>query len=687
MSMLRFFRMKLCLPALAFLLTISAALPAADKRPNILFIFTDDHAPHAIGAYGSKINKTPNMDKLAREGMIFHNSFCTNSICGPSRAVILTGKHSHLNGFMTNGNTFDGSQQTFPKLMRKAGYQTAMVGKWHLKTEPTGFDFWEVLIGQGPYYNPPMRTPTGTKKYTGYTTTIITDIALDFLENKRDKEKPFVLMYQHKAPHRNWAPGPGYLNMYDDVTIPEPATLFDKWENRTSAAKTQTMTIERHLSINDLKLNTPRGLTKEQLAVWNTAYGPKNEAFRKAKLEGKALVRWKYQRYIKDYLRCIAAVDDSIGRVLGYLDKEGLADNTIVIYSSDQGFYLGDHGWFDKRWMYEESLRMPLIVRWPGVIKPGTANHHLVQNLDYAETFLDIAGINIPDDMQGRSLLPLFKGESPADWRDSIYYHYLEFPGAHSVRRHYGVRTRTHKLIRYYNIDEWELFDLSKDPDELVSVHGKKEYAAVQKDLEQELSRLQKLYSDNEPEKSGKKKAKNNTKGLKRKARQIKLQKVLHLEKPGAPLPENLDPSAKPLTVGAWCSPESGDGVLIAHGGESTGYSLYLAGGKARFAVRSGGELKEVVGDVKIEAGKRAHIVGTLSATGKLELLVNGTVAGRGAGHLLPSKPFDGLNIGNDVGSLVADYTTPTKLKGTLEDIRIYWGILDAKSLKAWAAK
>ena len=626
------------------------------------------------------------MDKLAREGMIFHNSFCTNSICGPSRAVILTGKHSHLNGFMTNGNTFDGSQQPFPKLMRKAGYQTAMVGKWHLKTEPTGFDFWEVLIGQGPYYNPPMRTPQGNKKYTGYTTEIVTDIALDFLKNKRDKEKPFVLMYQHKAPHRNWAPGPGYLNMYDDVTIPEPATLFDKWENRTSAAKTQTMTIERHLSANDLKLTTPRGLTKEQLAAWNAAYGPKNEAFRKAKLEGKALVRWKYQRYIKDYLRCIAAVDDNIGRVLGYLDDEGLAGNTIVIYSSDQGFYLGDHGWFDKRWMYEESLRMPLIVRWPGVIKPGSTNHHLVQNLDYAETFLDVAGIAIPDDMQGRSLAPLFRGESPADWRDSIYYHYLEYPGAHSVRRHYGVRTRTHKLIRYYNINEWELFDLSKDPDELMSVHGKEEYASVQKDLEGELTRLQKLYADNEPEKSVKK-TKNNSKALKRKARQVKLKKVLHLEKPGGALPKDLDPSAKPLTVGAWCTPESGDGVLIAHGGGSTGYSLYLADGKARFAVRSAGTLKEITSDKKIEIGKRTHIAGTLAATGKLTLLVNGSVAAQGPGHLLPSKPFDGLNVGNDAESPVADYSASTKFNGALEDIRIYWGVLDSKGLKAWAAK
>ena len=681
---MRFSRPKLCLPALAILLSLSAIAGAADKRPNILFIFTDDHAPHAIGAYGSKINKTPHMDRLAREGMIFHNSFCTNSICGPSRAVILTGKHSHLNGFMTNGNSFDGSQQTFPKLMRKAGYQTAMIGKWHLKTEPTGFDFWEVLIGQGPYYNPPMRTPTGTKKYTGYTTSIITDITLDFLKNKRDKEKPFVLMYQHKAPHRNWAPGPDHLNMYDDVTIPEPPTLFDDWENRTSAAKTQTMTIERHLSVNDLKLNTPRGLTKDQLETWNAAYGPKNEAFRKAKLEGKELVRWKYQRYIKDYLRCVAAVDDGIGQILKYLDDEGLADNTIVIYSSDQGFYLGDHGWYDKRWMYEESLRMPLIVRWPGVIKPGGVDRHLVQNLDYAQTFLDVAGIDIPDDMQGRSLLPLFKGESPADWRESIYYHYLEFPGAHSVRRHYGVRTRTHKLIRYYNIDEWELFDLSKDPDELMSVHGKEEYASIQKGLEKEITRLQKLYADNEPEKSVKKR-RDNSRALRRKAKSVQLKKVLHLEKPGGPLPKDLDPSAKPLTVGAWCTPESGDGVLIAQGGASTGYSLYLAGGKARFAIRSGGTLKEVTSAEKIETGKRVHIAGTLAANGKLALLVNGSTVAQGAGHLLPSKPFDGLSVGDDRESLVADYAASTKFKGSLEDIRIYWGVLDSKALKAWA--
>jgi len=302
-------------------------------------------------------------------------------------------------------------------------------------------------------------------------------------------------MYQQKAPHRNWAPGPKYLTMFDDVEIPEPATLFDDYEGRTSAAKVQTMEIDRHMNENDVKLRVPRGLTEEQLKLWNAAYGPKNEAFRAAKLEGKELVRWKYQRYMKDYLRCVQAVDDDIGKVLAYLDKSGLAENTVVIYSSDQGFYLGDHGWFDKRWMYEESLRMPFVVRWPGVIKPGSVNTDLVQNLDFGETFLEIAGADVPDDMQGRSFASLLKGEAPDDWRKSIYYHYYEFPGAHSVARHYGVRTAGYKLIRYYEIDEWELFDLQKDPDELRSVHGQAEYAEVQKNLEAELGRLRERYA------------------------------------------------------------------------------------------------------------------------------------------------------------------------------------------------
>ncbi len=471
----------------------------SSTRPNILFIFTDDHASHAISAYSSKINETPNIDRIANEGMIFRNCFCTNSICAPSRAVILTGKHSHLNGVPTNREKFDGSQQTFPKLLQKAGYQTAMIGKWHLKSDPTGFDFWKVLYGQGPYYNPPLKTPDGREEHTGYTTEILTDVALDWLKNGRDESKPFMLMYQHKAPHRNWQPGPKHLDLYDGVKIPEPNTLFDDYSNRTSAAKTQEMTIEEHLNKSDLKLVPPRNLTPEQLEKWNAAYEPKNAEFREADLEGKELVRWKYQRYIKDYLRCIASVDENVGRVLDYLEESGLEKNTVVIYSSDQGFYLGDHGWFDKRWMYEESLRMPFLVRWPGVIEPGSENNDLVQNLDFAETFLDLAGTEIPKDMQGRSLVPLFKGQSPDDWRDSIYYQYYEFPGAHSVRKHYGVRTERYKLIYYYEIDEWELFDLQKNPEELKSVYTDPNYADVVKRLKAELKRLREKYKVNNP--------------------------------------------------------------------------------------------------------------------------------------------------------------------------------------------
>jgi arylsulfatase A-like enzyme len=321
---------------------------------------------------------------------------------------------------------------------------------------------------------------------------------LDWLKNQRDKDKPFMMMYQHKAPHRNWQPGPKYLHKYDDVTIPEPDNLFDNYEGRGSAARQQDMTIEKTLTAFDLKLTPPRNLTEKQLATWNAAYRPKNEKFRKAKLTGKALVRWKYQRYIKDYLRCIASVDDNVGRVLDYLDKTGLAKNTIVIYSSDQGFYLGDHGWFDKRFMYEESYRMPFMVRWPGVTKPGSVSKALVSNLDFAETFLDIAGTKIPADMQGKSIVPLLKGGSTKDWRKSLYYHYYEFYGnrrsPHMVRRHYGVRTQRYKLIHFYNLDEWELYDLEKDPREMKSVYNNTEYANIVKDLKAEALKLQKQY-------------------------------------------------------------------------------------------------------------------------------------------------------------------------------------------------
>ena len=478
--------------------TAGAATPA--QQPNILFVFTDDHASHAISAYGSVINTTPNLDRLAAEGMLFRNAFVTNSICAPSRAVILTGKHSHLNGIIDNRLEFDGAQVTFPKLLQAAGYETAVIGKWHLKSAPTGFDYWRVLRGQGPYYNPLFLTPEGEVDYTGYTTEIITDLALEWLQNDRDPERPFMLMYQHKAPHRRWEPGPDYLAMYDDVEIPEPTTLFDDHTsgNRTSARLSQDMSIATTMDEIDLKLVAPRSLNDEQLEVWNAAYEPKNEAFRELALEGDDLVRWKYQRYPKDYLRAVAAVDDQLGRVLAYLDDSGLADNTVVVYSSDQGFFLGDHGWFDKRWMYEESFRTPLIVRWPGVTPPASEDSHLVQNLDFAQTFLDIAGVaagTATEEMQGRSLVPLLRGEDPADWRTSIYYHYYEYPAVHSVRRHYGVRTARYKLIHYYNLGEWELFDLEVDPDELVNLYDDPAHADVVADLEAELARLRELYA------------------------------------------------------------------------------------------------------------------------------------------------------------------------------------------------
>ena len=476
---------------------------ASSKQPNILFIFSDDHAYQAISAYGSNRNQTPNLDRLANEGMRFDRAFVTNSICAPSRAVVLTGKHSHLNGQFTNKEPFDGSQQTFPKLLRKAGYQTALFGKWHLKSSPTGFDFWEVLRGQGPYYNPLFLTKKGTKKITGYTTNIITDRTLNWLKNERDKEKPFFLCSWHKAPHRNWLPAPKYMSKYDDRDIPEPETLRDDYENRLSPASTQAMTIDKHMRDDwDLKITPPKELNEDQKKIWNAAYEPKNQAFIKAKLKGDDLLKWKYQRYAKDYLRCIDSVDENIGRLLDYLDQTGLSKNTVVVYSSDQGWYLGEHGWYDKRWMYEESFRTPLLVRWPGTIEPGSVNMDLVQNLDYAQTFLDICKAKQPTDMQGRSLLSLLKGETPEDWRKSIYYQYYEFPGSHNVRRHYGVRNHRHKLIHFYMIDGWELYDLQNDPNEINSVYGEPEYEQIRNVMKKELFRLRKKYlvpEDNRP--------------------------------------------------------------------------------------------------------------------------------------------------------------------------------------------
>ena len=499
--------------------TAGGAEGRGDARPNILFLFSDDHAPHAIGAYGgplAALDPTPEIDRLADQGMLFRNSFCTNSICGPSRAVILTGLHSHRNGFMNNGNRFDGDQRTFPKLLQGAGYKTAMIGKWHLKTDPQGFDYWDVLPGQGDYYNPELISAAGKRRVEGYCTDIVTDLAIEWMDGQRESGEPFLLMCQHKAPHRNWMPALRHLDLFDDIEVPEPATLFDTWEDNASPARHQEMSVARELNpVHDLFFDPQRNwdpeagkaidasgsrnlkrMTPDQLAKWKAGLGDQNAAFAAAAPEGPDLVRWKYQRYIKNYLRTIRGVDESVGRLLAYLDETGLADNTIVVYSSDQGFYLGDHGWYDKRWMYEESLAMPLIVRWPGVTKPGSVNTDLVQNLDYAETFLEAAGVPVPDDMQGRSLVPLLRGEQPTDWRDAIYYHYYEFPSVHMVARHYGIRTDRYKLIRFYQFDEWELYDLEKDPDELRNVYDDPAYRGIATSMAVRLGELRAQYGD-----------------------------------------------------------------------------------------------------------------------------------------------------------------------------------------------
>lgn len=663
--------------------SVGSAVMGADQ-PNILFIFTDDHAYQSIGAYGSKINKTPNIDRIANEGMLFNRCYVTNSICGPMRAVIQTGKYSHLNGFVRNGNRFNGGQQTFPKLLRKAGYETAVVGKWHLASEPQGFDYHEVLIGQGPYYNPTMLKFGERVKHTGYTTHIITDLAMDWLKNKRDKDKPFMLMYQHKAPHRNWEPGPKYLTMYDDVEIPEPATLFDNYEGREKPAHIQDMTISKTMNDRDLKLSPPRGFTEEQLKVWNAAYGPKNEAFRKANLKGKELVRWKYQRYIKDYLRCIAAVDDDIGKVLKYLDESGLSKNTIVIYCSDQGFYLGEHGWFDKRWMYEESLRTPFVVRWPGKIKPGSVNNDIVSPLDFAQTFLDIAGVEQPDDMQGRSLVPIFEGNTPDDWRKYFYYHYYEYPGPHSVRKHYGVTNGRFKLIRYYEpqIDTWELFDLQQDPNEMRSVYRDPAYQEVVKEMTKELRRLQVKYKEPDPEQpienSNQRQLRN---GL---SKYDKVEAVFSLADAKAKHPDKPDVAMKPFIVGAKITPESGDGVVLAQGGGAYGYSLYLKGGKPMFAVRTGSQLALVGAEEALKMGEGVHVAGQLNAKGQLVVLVNGKAVARKRGLVIEKVPAEGLSIGQDTGDAVSEYAPPMPFKGKLSDIRLITGVPKGDVMKQW---
>jgi arylsulfatase A-like enzyme len=478
--------------------TPGVSQPRRGQRPNIIFIMTDDHAAHAIGAYGSRVNKTPHLDRLAREGALFTSVFATNSICTPSRAAILTGQYSHLNG-VTMFNRFDSSRMTVARLLQQGGYHTGMIGKWHLGSDPVGFDQWEILPGQGVYKNPVFYTATGEKTYTGqYATHVITDLALAFIE-QRPREKPFFLMMHHKAPHRPWEPTDAHAGEFAARRIPEPATLWDSYETRTDALHENQQRVAADLTNRDLKLTPPPGLVAEALGKW-LAIKPDSVTIARdgqsVTLTGEALVRWKYQRYMQDYLATLQSVDDSVGRVLEHLDKTGLVKNTMVVYTSDQGFFLGDHGLFDKRFMYEESIRMPFLVRWPSRVKPETRSDALSLNIDFAPTFLDVAGLPSSPDMQGRSLVPLLAGRTPADWRTSMYYRYYHDPGDHNTRAHYGVRTRTHKLIYFWKKDQWELFDLINDPYELHNLYGESGQETLTAGLKAELARLKREVQD-----------------------------------------------------------------------------------------------------------------------------------------------------------------------------------------------
>jgi arylsulfatase A-like enzyme len=485
-------------------LTVALALAAPSAigadRPNILFIMTDDHAAHAIGAYGSRVNETPHLDRLAREGALLQNVFATNSICTPSRAAILTGQYSHMNG-VTVFNRFDSARPTVARLLQQAGYFTGMIGKWHLGSDPAGFDRWEILPGQGAYRNPLFYTATGEKTYTGrYVTDVITDLAIEFLE-KRPAGKPFFLMVHHKAPHRPWEPDPEQAARFAARRIPEPVTFWDSYATRTDALRENRQRVADDLTRRDLKLPPPPGLVGPELTSWLTTKPDSVTIDREGSsvtLTGEALVRWKYQRYMQDYLATVQSVDDGVGRLLGFLDRNGLAKNTMVVYTSDQGFFLGDHGLYDKRFMYEESLRMPFLVRWPAAVKSGTKSGAIALNIDFAPTFLEAAGLPPSSSMQGRSLLPILRGRPPSDWRRSMYYRYYHDPGDHNTRAHYGVRTPTHKLIHFWKKDQWELFDLANDPFELHNLYGEAGQERLTSTLKAELLRVKQAVGDDD---------------------------------------------------------------------------------------------------------------------------------------------------------------------------------------------
>ncbi len=516
---------KIAILILAGIHVVSCNSKIAEKksRPNILFIMSDDHAYQAISAYSNELIQTPNIDRLAKEGAIFTRATVTNSICAPSRAVLLTGKHSFLNGKVDNVMPFDWNQPNFPKLMQANGYQTAMIGKIHLDGIPQGFDFSMVLPGQGNYYNPDFLIEGKKVRKEGYVSDIITETTLDWLKNKRDPEKPFCVLYHHKAPHREWEPAERHFREFTKKTFREPATLFDDYEGRGTAAKTAEMNILKHQNwagdsklypevmnelgiketsgwgINAFNNNTGR-MDDKQKAAWDEVYSPINEDFKKQyqNMTEKELMSWRYQRYMQDYLGTIVGIDEGVGQVLDYLDEAGLAENTIVVYTSDQGFYLGEHGWFDKRFMYEESFRTPLLVRYPKEIKSGTVINDLIQNLDFAPTFLDYAGIEAPAEMQGESFRELVAGKT-TQWRDAVLYTYYEYPSVHMVKRHYGVATNRYKLMHfYYDIDEWEMYDLETDPMEMKNIYNDPAYTDVQEMLHKRLVELREYYGDSD---------------------------------------------------------------------------------------------------------------------------------------------------------------------------------------------
>ncbi|MCL2649685.1 MAG: sulfatase [Candidatus Azobacteroides sp.] len=482
------------------------------QHPNILYIMSDDHAEAAISAYGSSISKlapTPNIDRIANEGAQFLSNYCCNSLSGPSRAAVMTGKHSHANGYMKNGDVFDCSQTTLQGILQANNYQTALIGKWHLKVKPQNFDYWIMLNDQGEYYNPSFITENDTTVVQGYVTDLITDYTIDYLDH-RDKDKPFFVMMHHKAPHRNWWPAEKYYHLYDDVDFPLPVNYFDDYNGRIAAGK-QKMNIYKDMyEGHDLRMSVAPGsdslrfdpwphlfnrMTPEQRRRFNENYRPKNDAFYRLHLaDSTDIAVWKYQRFLREYLATVASVDESVGKMLDYLQKNGLLENTIVVYTTDQSFYLGEHGWFDKRFMYEESMKMPLMIRYPKTIHAGTKIRQLTQNIDFAPTFLDMCGIPVPEDMQGISFKPLLEGKEVKDWRKSLYYHYYEFPGFHSVRKHFGVKTERYKLICFYKDNDWELYDLQNDPHEMNNIYGKPGTEKITAELKSELDRLQALY-------------------------------------------------------------------------------------------------------------------------------------------------------------------------------------------------